>query len=34
MIYEQRTYQVHAGKAADFLKTCEANGLGIITRCA
>jgi hypothetical protein len=32
MIYEQRTYQVHAGKAADFLKTYEANGLGIITR--
>jgi hypothetical protein len=23
MIYEQRTYQVHAGKAADFLKTYE-----------
>ena len=34
MIYEQRTYQVHAGKAADFLKTYEANGLGIITRYA
>jgi NIPSNAP len=34
MIYEQRTYQVQAGKAADFLKTYEANGLGIITRYA
>jgi hypothetical protein len=34
MIYEQRTYQVHAGKAAEFLKTYEANGVGIITRYA
>jgi hypothetical protein len=34
MICAQRTYQVHAGKAADFLKTYEANGLGIITRNA
>jgi hypothetical protein len=34
MIYEQRTYQVHAGKAADLLKIYEANGLGIITKYA
>jgi hypothetical protein len=34
MIYEQRTYQVHAGKAAEFLKVYQANGLGIITRYA
>ena len=34
MIYEQRTYQVHAGKAAEFLKIYEANGVGIITRYA
>jgi hypothetical protein len=32
--FEQRTYQVHTGKAADFLKTYEANSLGIITRDA
>lgn len=29
-----RTYQVHAGKAPDFLKVYEENGLGIITRYA
>jgi hypothetical protein len=34
MIYEQRTYQVHAGKAADLLKIYEANGLRIITKYA
>lgn len=34
MIYEQRTYQVHAGKAAEFLKIYEASGVGIITRYA
>jgi len=34
MIYEQRTYQVHAGRAAEFLKIYEADGVGIITRYA
>ena len=34
MIYEQRTCQVHAGKAAELLKIYEANGLGIITKYA
>ncbi len=34
MIYEQRTYQIQAGKAAEFLTIYEANGLGIITRYA
>ncbi len=34
MIYEMRTYQVHAGKAPEFLKVYEQNGLGIITRYA
>ncbi len=34
MIYEHRTYQIQAGKAAEFLKIYEANGLGIITRYA
>ena len=34
MIYEMRTYQVQAGRAGDFLKIYEANGLGIITRYA
>jgi NIPSNAP len=34
MIYELRTYQVQAGKAPEFLKIYEANGLGIITKYA
>ena len=34
MIYEMRTYQVHAGKASEFLKIYEENGLSIITRYA
>jgi hypothetical protein len=34
MIYELRTYQVHAGKAAEFLRVYEADGLKIITRYA
>ncbi len=34
MIYEKRTYRITAGKAAEFLKVYEAEGLGIITRYA
>lgn len=34
MIYEHRTYQITAGKASEFLKIYEANGLAIITRYA
>lgn len=34
MIYEMRTYQVQAGKAGEFLKIYQENGLGIITRYA
>ena len=34
MIFEQRTYQIQAGKAGEFLKLYEAQGLGIITRYA
>jgi hypothetical protein len=34
MIYEHRTYQIQAGKAGEFLKIYEAEGLGIITRYA
>lgn len=34
MIYEHRTYQIQAGKAAEFLKIYEADGLAIITRYA
>ena len=34
MIYELRTYKVQAGKAPEFLKIYEANGLGIITKYA
>ena len=34
MIYEHRTYQVQAGKAGEFLKIYETEGLGIITRYA
>ena len=32
MILEMRTYQVQAGKAPEFLKVYEQNGLHIITR--
>ena len=34
MIYEMRTYQVQAGKAAEFLKIYQESGLHIITRYA
>ncbi|HYX65041.1 MAG TPA: NIPSNAP family protein [Burkholderiales bacterium] len=34
MIYELRTYQVPPGKAPEFLKHYEKNGLAIITRYA
>lgn len=34
MIYEHRTYQVPAGKAPEFLRIYEAEGLSIITRYA
>ena len=34
MIYEKRTYRITAGKAPEFLKTYEAEGLEIITRYA
>ena len=34
MIYEMRTYEVQPGKAAEFLKFYEANGLAIISRYA
>jgi NIPSNAP len=34
MILEMRTYQVHAGKAPEFLKIYQDNGLHIITRYA
>lgn len=34
MIYEKRTYRITAGKAPEFLKLYEAEGLGIITRYA
>ena len=34
MIVEMRTYQVQPGKAAEFLKIYEDNGLHIITRHA
>ena len=34
MIYEMRTYQVQPGKAAEFLKMYQEQGLGIITRYA
>lgn len=34
MIYEMRTYQVPAGKAPEFLKIYQDNGLHIITRYA
>lgn len=34
MIFEMRTYQIQAGKAAEFLKVYEQNGLAIITRYA
>lgn len=34
MIYEQRIYRVGAGKAPEFLKLYEAEGLGVITKYA
>jgi hypothetical protein len=34
MIFEMRTYQVQAGKAPEFLKIYQDNGLHIITRYA
>ncbi len=34
MIYEQRVYQVSPGRAGEFLKVYEAEGLAIITRYA
>jgi len=34
MLYEHRTYQIAPGKAGEFLKLYEAEGLGIITRYA
>ena len=34
MIYEKRTYRITPGKAAEFLKLYEADGLGIITKYA
>lgn len=34
MIYEMRTYQVQPGKAAEFLRMYQEQGLGIITRYA
>ncbi len=34
MIYEHRTYRVFAGKAPEFLKLYEGDGLPIITRYA
>ncbi|GAB3491843.1 NIPSNAP family protein [Curvibacter fontanus] len=34
MIIEMRTYQVQAGKAPEFLRTYQDNGLHIITRYA
>ena len=34
MILEMRTYQVHPGKAPEFLKIYQENGLHIITRYA
>jgi hypothetical protein len=34
MIYEQRTYQVQAGRAAEFLKLYQEQGLPLIGRYA
>ncbi|HTJ59287.1 MAG TPA: NIPSNAP family protein [Devosiaceae bacterium] len=34
MIFEQRIYEVQAGKAPEFLRIYEAEGLAIITRYA
>lgn len=34
MILEMRTYQIQAGKAGEFLKIYQENGLHIITRYA
>lgn len=34
MIFEMRTYQIQAGKAGEFLRIYQDNGLHIITRYA
>lgn len=34
MIFEQRTYRIQPGRAPEFLKIYEAEGLGIITKYA
>lgn len=34
MIFEKRTYRIQPGKAAEFLKVYETEGLAIITRYA
>ncbi|MGE5171559.1 MAG: NIPSNAP family protein, partial [Rudaea sp.] len=34
MIFEMRTYQIQAGKAPEFLKVYQENGLAVITRYA
>ena len=34
MIFEMRTYQVHPGKAAEFLRFYEKDGLPLISRYA
>lgn len=34
MLYEMRTYRTQPGKAPEFLKIYEAEGLGVITRYA
>ncbi len=34
MIFEMRTYQIQPGKAAEFLKIYQTNGLHIITQYA
>ncbi len=34
MILEMRTYRIHAGRAAEFLKIYQENGLQIITQYA
>jgi NIPSNAP protein len=34
VIYEMRTYQIHPGKAGEFLKMYQSHGLPIISRYA
>jgi hypothetical protein len=34
MIFEMRTYQIQVGKAGEFLRVYQENGLGLITRYA